>query len=286
MTAAFRLSFRASLGFLVVTLFTQACASHPPLPPQAIELNRSGAEALAAGDFEVAGARLALAIEYSPRFTEAWVNLGLLQLQKGEAEASRRTLRRARDLNANLPAPHHALGLWAEAQDQAPDAEHHYRAALKVDPGFAAARANLGRLLFRRAAWDEAREQFLRATEVAPDSIEGWSGLIECHLRMGRDNDADETLARATHRFGESRSELAMLFARKWIRTGAFAKAEHALESLSTTGEAPARASAYGFLAVARLGRGDIERAKQAARTALTLDGRQEVALFVLSRVE
>lgn len=262
------------------------CASRPPLPPQAIELNRLGAEALATGDFETAAARIALAIEYAPRFTEAWVNLGLLQLQTGEREAARRTLRKARDLNPNLPAPHHALGLYAEAQDDGPAAEREYRAALKVDPGFAPARANLARLLFRRAAWDDAREQLLRLTEAAPDAIEGWTGLVETYLRLGRDEDADLVLARATERFGE-RPELVLLAARAEIRKGELGRAEAMLAPLTTRSQASAkeRATALGFLAVARLGRGEVARARTTAGAALALDAENDVARFVAQKL-
>ena len=60
--------------------FGSGCAASAPLPPKAVDLNREGAAALAAGDLEVAEARLALALEFHPRFTEAWVNLGLLEM--------------------------------------------------------------------------------------------------------------------------------------------------------------------------------------------------------------
>ena len=72
---------RSALPLSVFALFccllasvSTGCASNPPLPPKAIELNQNGAAALAAGDLSTAEARLGLAIEFSPRFTEAWVN--------------------------------------------------------------------------------------------------------------------------------------------------------------------------------------------------------------------
>src|SRR5580692_2201483 len=119
------------------------CKAEVPLPPQAVELNRLGAVALEAGDGETAEVRFALAIEYHPRFTEAWVNLGLVELSRGNFALAKKDFERARGLNDDLPAPHHALGLLADRRGQAQAAIHHYRAALKVDPGFAPARANL-----------------------------------------------------------------------------------------------------------------------------------------------
>src|SRR5271170_806541 len=148
-------------------LWLVGCSTGAPLPPKAIALNREGAKALAAGNLELAEARIALALEYNARFTEAWVNLGLIELRRGNFERAQRAFVKARDLNPDLPTPHHALGLLASEEGQPAQAEMHYRAALRVDPGFAAARANLGRILFERGAFEEAREQFLRLTQVA-----------------------------------------------------------------------------------------------------------------------
>src|SRR4051812_6033262 len=93
------------------------CTNVPPLPPRAVELNRDGAAALANGELSTAEARLALAIEYSPRFTEAWVNLGYVEMGRGNLELAKKHFRKARDLNPDLPAPHHALGLLADKRD-------------------------------------------------------------------------------------------------------------------------------------------------------------------------
>ena len=61
-----------------------------------------------------------------------------------------------------MPAPHRALGLLADRGGKG----KHYREALKVDPAFVASRVNLARRLFERGAFDDAREQFLRLTQV------------------------------------------------------------------------------------------------------------------------
>ena len=79
------------LALLLAAIFALVgCAATPaPLPPKAIALNEEGAEALGAGNTEIAEARLALALEYNPRFTEAWVNLGLVALKKHDWAAAR-----------------------------------------------------------------------------------------------------------------------------------------------------------------------------------------------------
>src|SRR5580658_1015335 len=194
---------QSSLALGSALWFLMGCKPPTPLPPKAMELNELGALAFSLGDLETAEARFALAIEYHPKFTEAWVNLGLVEMGRGNFVLAKKDFDKARSLNGDLPAPHHALGLLADRRGVKDVAEKHYRDALKVDPGFAPARANLGRLYFAEDRLDDAREQFTRLTEVAPESIEGWVGLTECLLRLGREDDADEALARGRAHVGD-----------------------------------------------------------------------------------
>lgn len=274
--AAFAMS-SILVAFLAVST---GCSAAAPLPPRAVELNRDGVAALASGDLETAEARFALALEYHPRFTEAWVNLGVLEMRRGLYDDAERDLRRARRLNEDLPAPHHALGVLAEKRGRLDDAEKHYRAALKVDPGFAPARENLARRLFARGDYEGAREQFLRLTEVRPDALDGWLGLVESLLRVGREDDADRTLAHARSVFGD-RDPIVLLVARQMLRRGAFREAEAALAPL--TASSSSAGAAWAWTAVARLGQGRRDGAIAAAREAQHVDGDDAVAAYVIA---
>ncbi len=264
---------------LCLLLSSLACVGRAPLPPKAIALNDDGAAALAAGDLQTAEARLALAVEYNPRFTEAWVNLGLVALERGEIDRAERDLEKGRELNPDLPSPHHALGLLEERRGNLEAAEHHYRAALAVDPGFAPSRANLGRLLFARKAFDDAREQFLRLTEVAPESVAGWTGLVESLLALKREIESDETLERARVRFGDV-SDLVLLVGRQQLRRGAFEQAEETLAPL-TQESGHRRAAAWAWIGVSRLGRGDVTGARSACSQAQAIDQQEPVAFYL-----
>lgn len=267
----------------VLLAFALGCASVPPLPPKALELNRDGAAALAAGDLSTAEARLALALEYSPRFTEAWVNLGYVELRRGNLDRARKHFVKARDLNADLPAPHHALGVLADRRELGKEAERHYRQALKVDPGFVPARVNLARRLFQRGAFEDAREQFLRLTQVEPDALAGYLGLAESLLRLDREAEADQVIARARARFGDG-PELLLLVARQLLRRDAFVEAEEILAPLTAEPDRPRAGAAWAWIGVARLGRGDRTGAREAAREALLVDPADAVAAGVLAR--
>jgi Flp pilus assembly protein TadD len=271
-----------SFFMLVGALAGTGCASTVPLPPRAIQLNQDGASALAAGDLATAEARIALALEYSPRFTEAWVNLGLVELRRGNLDQALRDFKKARDLNPDLPTPHHALGLLADRRGLGREAEAHYRAALKVDPGFAAARANLGRRLFQRGVFDEAREQFARLTEIEPDRMEGWIGLAECFVQLDREGEADDAIAHARERFGDS-PEITLLVARQLLRRGVFADAERALAPLTESTDPSRRGAAWSWIAVARAGAASYDAAIAAATQALAIDRDDSIATYAMA---
>jgi tetratricopeptide (TPR) repeat protein len=176
--------------------FVVGCAGTAPLAPKAVDLNRAGTEALAAGDLPTAEARFALALEYHPRFVEALTNLGLVEMQRGNFARARVQLERARRINGDLAQPHHGLGVLAEREGRPDLAAESYREALRVNPGFAASRGNLARLLFAAARYDDAREQFLRLSQVDPRDIGARAGLVETLLQLQRADESDQVLAR------------------------------------------------------------------------------------------
>jgi Flp pilus assembly protein TadD len=261
------------------------CSSRPPLPPRALQLNEDGAAALASGDLDTAAARLQVAIEYSPRFVEAWTNLGLVELRRGNLDVAHKHLAKARSLNPDLPAPHHALGLLADRRGLGDEAVKHYRQALKVDPGFSPARVNLGRRLFQRGSFDEARDQFLRLTQVEPERLEGWTGLAECLLRLDREPEADEVIGRARERFGDV-PEVRLLVARQQLRRGAWLEAESTLAPLTNDPDRAREGAAWAWIAVARLARGDRAGALRAAGEAQAIDREDPVAAHVVAEAK
>ena len=260
------------------------CATTVPLPREAIELNDAGARAIAQGQLGVAEARLSVALEYSPRFVEAWVNLGYVEFGRGNFEQARRDFLRARDLNQDIATPHHALGLLADQQGRGAEAEEHYRAALKIDPGFAPSRANLARRLFARGQYENAREQFERLMAVAPDAIEGWVGEAETLRQLGRPAQAEDVVARASQRFGDAPA-LRLLRARQQLERGEWLEAEALLAPLAGSPDAARACSAWAWIAIARLGRQDLEGAREAARAALAIDRDEAVARYALQMI-
>jgi tetratricopeptide (TPR) repeat protein len=270
---------------LVAFLAIAGCASAVPLPRKALELNSAGALALAQGDLATAEARFSVALEYSPRFVEAWVNLGYVELRRGNFEQARRDFARARELNPDIPAPHHALGVLADEERKGPEAEAHYRAALKVDPGFAPARANLARLLYARGQYENAREQFQRLVEVAPHAVEGWAGEAEALLQLDREAEAEAVVTRARSRVGDAPA-LRILVARQRLALGEWDDAEATLAPLVGDADRSRACAAWAWMAVARVGKHDLTGARQAARAALAIDRTDSVALYAMRLTE
>lgn len=270
-------------GFVwcLVVLWIVGCASSPPLPAKAVELNDQGTLALRSGDLETASARFEVALEYNPRFVEALTNLGLVELQRGNFDRAGTLLRRARRLNPDVAQPHHGLGVLEERRARRDRASKHYQAALAVDPGFAPARANLARLYFNAGDLERARSQFKRLTEVAPDELLGFTGLAESLLSLGRAAEADDVTRLALGRFGPA-PELVLLEGRRELRNGNGERAIRLLVSLTKQGDDIA-AAAFGWIATAELAAGRARLAVGAATQALNLTPDAPVAVYALA---
>ena len=266
--------------FGLVALLHLGCSSRPPLPPEAITLNDQGIRFLAQGELETADARFRLALEYNPHFIEALVNLGLVELERGNFTRAGQLLDRARRINEHVAQPHHGLGVLAERMGDREAAAAHYRSALAVDPGFAPARLNLARLLFDANELYHAKEEFSKLIQVTPNIAEAYAGLAETLIRLGRRSESERIVKSQASRFPES-SELQVLLARSELRNGRIDEAVQRLSALTRRGDADA-ALAFSWLAVAELARSRPEYAIGAAKRALALDAESRVARHAL----
>lgn len=266
----------------LICLVLAACSPRGAIHPNAVELNRNGAYALAHGDLETAQARLSLAVEYHPNFVEAWINLGLLELSRGDVPAAEKHFRRALAINKDAAGARVGLGVVAERRGDRALAEKEYRAALAIDPGLAEPRANLARLLADRGALDEARDHLRRLIEVQSDDPAGWLALCEVLWRMDRDAEATKLVDEARAHLGD-RPEVELMLARRDLRAGAHDEAITRLEPLARAPGALGRA-AGGWLAVAHLEQGDVAAARSAAKAVLARDPEDALARHVINK--
>src|SRR6267142_2551461 len=124
-----------------------------------------------------ARAEYARTIAIDPKMSEAYLNLGMLLLDKQEDAAAVGPLRKAVEL---LPAQSRPRYLLAVALDRSGDragAAESFEALLHLDPNDITAIDYLGWSALRKGKPDEAEARFRRALEVQPKGPEALKGL-------------------------------------------------------------------------------------------------------------
>ena len=250
------------------------------MPPKALDLNRAGVDALAAGDLETADARFSLALEYNPNFVDALTNQGLVELQRGNFERARQLFTRARRLNPDVAQPHHALGVLEERERRPDLASRDYYEALRVDPGFAPSRANLAHLLYDGGMYEDALVQFKRLIEIAPDVADAQAGLAATLLHLERFDEAAAVINDALGAAPDA-PELIIVAARLELRRGEFEAAILRLTPL-TTERSDLAVHALAWLAAAQLSAGRPRAALAAAERAIALAPDDALASYAL----
>jgi len=117
------------------------------------------------------------AIALDPKMPEAYLNLGILLLDKQEYAAAVVPLRKAVEL---LPAQSRPRSLLAVAQERSGDPEgaaRSFEGVLHLDPNDLAANGYLAELDLRRNKPAEAEMRFRHALEIRPDAPEALQGL-------------------------------------------------------------------------------------------------------------
>jgi Flp pilus assembly protein TadD len=126
-----------------------------------------------------ARAQYARTVAIDPKMSEAYLNLGMLLLDKQEDAAAIAPLRKAVEL---LPAQSRPRYLLAVALDRSGDragAAESFEALIHVDPNDITALDYLGWAALRKGKPDEAEARFRRALEVQPKELEARRGLAQ-----------------------------------------------------------------------------------------------------------
>ena len=119
------------------------------------------------------------AIALDPKMPEAYLNLGILLLDKQQYAAAVTPLSKAVEL---LPAQSRPRSLLAVAQDRSGDqqaAARSFEGVLHLDPNDVTANHYLGDLDLRRGKPAEAETRFRHALEISPDAPELLQGLAQ-----------------------------------------------------------------------------------------------------------
>src|SRR3984893_5616415 len=128
---------------------------------------------------EDAGAEYERAIALDPKMSEAYLNLGILLLDRQEYAAAVTPLSKAVEL---LPAQSRPRSLLAIAQDRSGDKEgaaRSFEGLLHLEPNDLTANQYLGDLDLRTGKFAKAEARFHHALQIQPDAPEPLQGLAQ-----------------------------------------------------------------------------------------------------------
>ena len=121
---------------------------------------------------------------------ERFVDLGLALFAKGNRRQGVHALRRAIELNPELPRAHYNLGMTLLSEGEADDAIAHFRQSVKSDPDFSLVYFPLASELAKQGEVDEAIRYFRRAIQADPEHLESHSQLAMLLFRQGKLEEA------------------------------------------------------------------------------------------------
>ena len=122
-----------------------------------------------------------------PVYDYAWVDLGIAQMQSGEAAAAEASLKRALRLNAENAEGHLALGALYMGAGRGDLARPRFERAVRLKPTLEEARFNLGTLYLKAGLRELAIGQFRAALALRPDHPDAHHNLaLALHLEGDR----------------------------------------------------------------------------------------------------
>jgi tetratricopeptide (TPR) repeat protein len=166
--------------------------------PQDVDLLLLRANAMAAlKDPSGAIAEIEEALKISPGESRAFVNLGAVRMQSGNAKEAEAAFRQAITLAPNTVAPHLALANFLWAAQRPAEAEQSLKQALSIEPKDVLANRMLGLLYMstQRAAEAEQPLKIIAETTTAPPAR---FQLADYYLSMRRTEDAKKLLTELT----------------------------------------------------------------------------------------
>jgi len=146
------------------------CAKRlPPVNPEAEHHNEECAGLIHDGDLQLARQHCLEALEYSPQYPAALLNLAVIELKSDRKPAARDTFLRALALDDKLAEAHNDLGILAMEERQFEEAEKRFKRALELAPDYVQARYNLALDYYLWKAHAKAKEQVVRLMNAHPE---------------------------------------------------------------------------------------------------------------------
>ncbi|MFN7933625.1 MAG: tetratricopeptide repeat protein [Bryobacteraceae bacterium] len=202
------------------------------------------------------------ALELDPLLAEAHVSLAsILTSYDWAFERAEWHFRRAIQLNPGYAAAHHWYGVdFLALLNRMPEAEQEICIALDLNPLDPIVSTSAAYIDFLKRDYGKAEIRYLQLLREAPDFQKGWSGLGRLYASMGRYDQAIEMLEKARFLTGDEHSVLAVL-GQVYGMCGKRDKAREVLSFFQR--EAQRRYVASQRFTLVHLGLGEIDEALQ-----------------------
>jgi cellulose synthase operon protein C len=153
---------------------------------------------MASGDRDKAFAELEEAVLLDTQNYQADFALIMARVRDKQFDKAKEAVDRLEKKLPNSPIPANLKGLIALAQNDEPLAKKSFEAALKIDPVFFAAAANIATIEVKAGKLDEAKKQFENILKADPKNAQAYIALARHVQRTGGTNkDAAEYLKKA-----------------------------------------------------------------------------------------
>jgi len=129
------------------------------------------------GEAALAEDHYRIALNIQPTFVSALINVGSLYSQQGRFDEAEEVLREAIENNPFYPQAHFNLGVVLRGQQRNREALEEYQKTIELAPSFLAARINAGILYVERKKLAEAEAEFKAVLEYDPQNQRALSAL-------------------------------------------------------------------------------------------------------------
>lgn len=217
---------RVRVPLALVALAAIRCIPASAIHPRAVESNDRCAQLLAEGDLVTAEVQCDLGLQFSPHYSDLWVNKGLIALKRDQTQVAKDHFIRAIRYNQEQAQAYNNLGTIHLRERAYAKARESFQRALEVNPDYREARYNLGLASYHLGDRQDARKQFRTLAAVAPE-------LADPHKELGmmalQDGDLDAAILELRQAVQRDRR-----FAAAWLYLGvAYAKAARHQEAKS-----------------------------------------------------
>jgi tetratricopeptide (TPR) repeat protein len=160
-------------------------------------INSWGIACRSQGDLKTAKELFCYALILDYWYAEAHSNMSTVFLAEGNYERAINNIRKAINLEPEVPEFHNNLGAIYRKKGRLQEAVQEFMIAIWIKPDFMEAYNNLGNVLKDQGKYDKAIKTFRRCIELKPDSAEVFTNLGIVYRKANLDQEAIDAFSQA-----------------------------------------------------------------------------------------